>query len=177
MCKPIKTVWMPKGMQNLCDAVATLYLSDRKLAGDNLFITPNRALFEQRQKKIEELIDALRERRAEKAELDACQWAGAEVTESWTNRRLATLADDLRERLTNDGKQWSLRVLPATLGDTGHHVAIGSSPDLTHWWLLDPASALYVFDSCESLAKFLHRLLRESEKFSDASKTVLLRIG
>jgi hypothetical protein len=44
------------------------------------------------------------------------------------------------------------------------------------WWLVDPYTAFYIFNTVEELAKFTKNLLDSSPYFNRKTRTVLLKI-
>jgi hypothetical protein len=172
---PIHTLQIPDGLETACDAVASFYLHDRAPASARLFDAPDASFFRVRQDMIEHLKQLAARDASAKRSLDMWLWGKARVTEVWTDRVLATLRQDLAEAFTSRGA-WSLQILPSSFAGAGHHMAMGRSPNAVNWWLLDPASALYVFASAADLAGFTLTLLINSPEFNFSSRTVLLEI-
>lgn len=175
MCKPIHKLPLPPGLETSCDAVASFYLHDKQHANEKLFESPDVAFFQKRQDMIEHLKGVAALRATAKRTLDVWLWGKAQVAEVWDNRVLATLRQDLDAAL-NTGGQWSLQILPRSMHEAGHHMALGQSPNGQNWWLLDPASSICIFNSREDLTKFTLRLLIAAPAFNFQSRTVLLKI-
>jgi hypothetical protein len=173
MCEPVKRLKLPEGLKYCCDAVASFYLHDREHAVEK-FLEFDIKFFENRQRLIESLKDGLLEGVVDKRSLDVWLWGKLKPQVVFDNNTLSTLVLDLES--LGQGESWSLQVLPASVTQTGHHVALGRSPDGQHWWLLDPASCIYVFSSLGDLAKYTAKLFANSQ-FSVHSRTVLLRVA
>lgn len=175
MCKPISKLNIPDGLEESCDAVASLYLHDKENALKVLINEPNSSNLQKRQQIIEHLKEVTYRDPSAKKSLDFWLWGKSGVSEVWTDSTIATLRSDLKTSLTKTGK-WSLQIIPTTLAQAGHHMAIGSSPNEINWWLLDPASGLYVFSNVEDMVDYTTKLLTNSSSITQQTRTVLLKI-
>lgn len=173
MCEPIARVELPEGLKNFCDAVASFYLHDKDHAIEKLQESDVK-FFANRQKLIESLKDGILEGVVDKKTLDVWLWGKLKPVVVFDNNTLNSLVADLQS--LGDGTAWSLQVLPASLAERGHHVALGRSPKGQNWWLLDPASCIYVFKSLADLAKCTAKLFANSQ-FGATSRTVLLQVA
>ncbi|HWM89380.1 MAG TPA: hypothetical protein VN493_01290 [Thermoanaerobaculia bacterium] len=86
---------------------------------------------------------------------------------------LSGLDTALTGAMTGQGK-WSLQVLPESLERAGHHMALKRLEKAIN--LLDPASALYIYETVEETAVFAKNLLLEGG-FKASSRYVLLKIA
>jgi hypothetical protein len=173
MCEPIQRVKLPDGLKYCCDAVASFYLHDKDHALEKL-AESDVTFFDNRQQLLDKLKDGLLEGVVSKHSLDVWLWGKLRPSVVFDNHTLGTLTSDLQS--LELGESWSLQVLPDSLGGIGHHVALGRSPNRINWWLLDPASCIYVFKSLEDLAKCTAKLFANSQ-FNASSRTVLLQVA
>jgi hypothetical protein len=172
MCEPKTKHKIPHSFVTECDAVASWVLQDTKRLASVLATNLDTTDIKNRQERIENAKDS-----GIKQDIDRVLWAGCTHAVVWDNNTLATLNTDLPSQQLVPGERWSLQFLPDSLAGAGHHVAIGKSPSTTDWWLLDPFTCLYFFDSVENLAKYTQKLIDSSPKFNAKTRTVLLKIG
>ena len=177
MCKAVHHLKLPEGVEDCCDAVASFYLHDKENASTVLLneATQDASNIINRQKIIEHLKTSCLHDPNVKSTLDMWMWGKSKVEVIWDNKDLAGL-DQLLPQYMTDGGKWSLQILPQSLNETGHHVALGQSPNGINWWLLDSAFGLTIYESKACLASNLYQRLLSSNGISIQSRTVLLKI-
>lgn len=177
MCNAVAHLKLPEGVEDCCDAVASFYLHDKDNASTVLLNegTQDSSNIINRQKMIEHLKTNCLHNPNAKSTLDMWMWGKSKVEVIWDNMDLAGLDQILPQFMTEGGK-WSLQILPQSLNDTGHHVALGQSPNGKNWWLLDSVVGLTVYESKACLVGDLYKRLLSSSGINVKSRTVLLKI-
>ncbi|NUU38217.1 hypothetical protein [Pseudomonas sp. C2B4] len=177
MCKEVLRIKLPEGVEDCCDAVASFYLHDKENASKVLLIgeTQDSNNIINRQKMIEHLKTNCLHNPNAKSTLDMWMWGKSTVEVIWDNQVLAGLDQILPQYMTDGGK-WSLQILPGSLNDTGHHVALGQSPNGVNWWLLDSVFGFTIYESKACLVGDLYQRLLKASGITLQSRTVLLKI-